>query len=152
MVKINFDAAVKDRKTSFGIIARDHEGFVLGGRAGVLNRNYNAEWTELYALEESIKLARENTWVRLEFESDCASLINHLRRPNIDFSTMGHRIWDLLNILNPRFSFMFKWAPRYCNKAADQLCSWALFNNCTKTFDMDYSMEIYNIVLNDAIN
>ncbi|MBA0577179.1 hypothetical protein Golob_027484, partial [Gossypium lobatum] len=81
MVKINFDAAVKDRKTSFGIIARDHEGFVLGGRAGVLNRNYNAEWVELYALEESIKLARENTWVRLEFESDCASLINRLRRP-----------------------------------------------------------------------
>ncbi|MBA0660345.1 hypothetical protein Goklo_012373 [Gossypium klotzschianum] len=30
MVKINFDAAVKDQKTSFGIIARDHEGFVMG--------------------------------------------------------------------------------------------------------------------------
>ncbi|MBA0809098.1 hypothetical protein Gohar_024776 [Gossypium harknessii] len=43
MVKINFDAVVKDRKTSFGIIARDHDGFVLGRRAGVLNRNYNAK-------------------------------------------------------------------------------------------------------------
>ncbi|XP_012441985.1 uncharacterized protein LOC105766997 [Gossypium raimondii] len=74
MVKINFDAVVKDRKTSFGIIARDHDGFVLGRRPGVLNRNYNAEWAELYALEESIKLARDNTWVRFEFESDCASL------------------------------------------------------------------------------
>ncbi|MBA0633562.1 hypothetical protein Godav_025030 [Gossypium davidsonii] len=36
MIKINFDAAVKDRKTNFGIIARDHEGFVMRDRAGVL--------------------------------------------------------------------------------------------------------------------
>ncbi|MBA0866096.1 hypothetical protein Goshw_017857, partial [Gossypium schwendimanii] len=151
-VKINFDAAVKDRKTSFGIIARDHDGFVLGRRAGVLNRNYNAEWAELYALEESIKLARDNTWVWFEFESDCASLINRLRRLNVDFSTMGHCIRALLNFLGPCFSFNFNWAPRCCNKAADQLCSWAITNNCTNTFDMDYPMEIHNIVLNDAIN
>ncbi|MBA0624613.1 hypothetical protein Godav_009943, partial [Gossypium davidsonii] len=36
MVKINFDAVVKDRKMSFGIIARDHDCFVLGRHAGVL--------------------------------------------------------------------------------------------------------------------
>ncbi|MBA0605352.1 hypothetical protein Godav_017938 [Gossypium davidsonii] len=124
----------------------------MGGRAGVLNRNYNAEWAELYALEESINLARDNSWARVEFESDCASLVNRLRRPNVDLSTFGHRIRDLLSNLNPRFSFNFKWAPRWCNKAADQLCSWALTNNCTETFDMDYPREIHNIVLNDDIN
>ncbi|XP_012435428.1 uncharacterized protein LOC105762054 [Gossypium raimondii] len=123
-VKINFDAAVKDRKTSFGIITRDHEGFVMGGRARVLNRNYNAEWAELYALEESINLAKDNSWARVDFESDCASLVNRLRRPNVDLSTLGHRILDLLSNLNPHFSFNFKWAPRCCNKAADQLCCW----------------------------
>ncbi|MBA0624764.1 hypothetical protein Godav_010056, partial [Gossypium davidsonii] len=34
MVKINFDTAVKYRKSSFGIIARDHDGFVLGVPGG----------------------------------------------------------------------------------------------------------------------
>ncbi|MFQ6629025.1 hypothetical protein Gotur_007779 [Gossypium turneri] len=152
MVKINFDAAVKDRKSSFGIIARDHDGFVLGGRAGVFNRNHNADWAELYALEESINFARENSWARVEFESDCASLVNCLRRPNVDLTNMGHRIWVLLNFLNSSFNFNFKWAPHCCNKAVDQLCSWAMLNNCTKTFDMDYPKEIHNIVLTDAIN
>ncbi|MFQ6629868.1 hypothetical protein Gotur_006467 [Gossypium turneri] len=36
MVKINFDVVVKDQKSSFGIIARDHDGFVLGGVLGCL--------------------------------------------------------------------------------------------------------------------
>lgn len=118
----------------------------------MLNRNYNTEWAELYMLEESINLARDNSWARVEFESDCASLVNRLRRPNVDLSTMGHRIRDLLNFLNPNISFIFKWAPRCCNKATDQLCSWAMFNNCTETFDMDYPKEIHNIIFNDAIN
>ncbi|XP_012442051.2 uncharacterized protein LOC105767072 [Gossypium raimondii] len=151
-LKINFDAAVKDRKTSFGIIARDHEGFILGGRAGVLNRSYSAEWAEFYALEESVNLAKENLWARVDFESDCASLVNRLRRPNVDLSTLGYCIRDLLSNLNPSFSFVFKWAPRCCNKAADQLCCLAFTNNCTETFDLDYPREIHNIVLSDAIN
>ncbi|MBA0855834.1 hypothetical protein Goshw_019833, partial [Gossypium schwendimanii] len=44
---------------SFGVVARDHEGFVLGGRAGVLENNAGAEWAELQALAECIELARE---------------------------------------------------------------------------------------------
>ncbi|MBA0865200.1 hypothetical protein Goshw_010011, partial [Gossypium schwendimanii] len=31
VVKINFDAAVDGRRMSFGVLARDHNGFVLGG-------------------------------------------------------------------------------------------------------------------------
>ncbi|MBA0660365.1 hypothetical protein Goklo_012388, partial [Gossypium klotzschianum] len=50
VVKINFDAAVNGQKMSFGLVARDHDGFVLGGRADVLDRNVQAEWVELHAL------------------------------------------------------------------------------------------------------
>ncbi|MBA0793929.1 hypothetical protein Gohar_018306 [Gossypium harknessii] len=33
-VKVNVDAVVVDNKTSFGVIIRDSDGFVLGGSAG----------------------------------------------------------------------------------------------------------------------
>ncbi|KAK5811810.1 hypothetical protein PVK06_027183 [Gossypium arboreum] len=33
VVKINFDANTTGRKMSFGLVARDHDGFVLGGKA-----------------------------------------------------------------------------------------------------------------------
>ncbi|MBA0717436.1 hypothetical protein Golax_005260 [Gossypium laxum] len=107
VVKINFDAAANGRKMSFGLVARDHDGFVLGGRADVLDRNVQAEWAKLYVLEESINLARAKNWLRLEFESNYASLVNRLSKTNVDFSTMGYRIRELLKLLDPSFSFNF---------------------------------------------
>ncbi|MBA0596509.1 hypothetical protein Gorai_013326, partial [Gossypium raimondii] len=43
VVKINFDAAVRGRKMCFGLVARDHDGFVIGERVGVLEINAGAE-------------------------------------------------------------------------------------------------------------
>ncbi|MBA0596517.1 hypothetical protein Gorai_013334 [Gossypium raimondii] len=65
VVKINFDAAVNGQKMSFGLVARDHDGFVLGGRAGVLDRNVQAEWVELHVQAKSNNLARAKNWLRL---------------------------------------------------------------------------------------
>ncbi|MBA0566934.1 hypothetical protein Golob_011706 [Gossypium lobatum] len=65
VVKINFDAAVNGQKMSFGLVAMDHDGFVLGWRAGFLDRNVQAEWVELHALAESNNLARAKNWLRL---------------------------------------------------------------------------------------
>ncbi|MBA0688485.1 hypothetical protein Goari_006269 [Gossypium aridum] len=107
VVKINFDATATGRKMSFSLVARDHDGFVLGGRADVLDRNVQAEWAKLYVLEESINLARAKNWLRLEFESNYASLVNRLSKTNVDFSTMGYRIRELIKLLDPSFSFNF---------------------------------------------
>lgn len=154
VVKINFDANTTGRKMCFGIVARDHDGFVLGGRAGVLEKNVQAEWAELHALEESISFAQTKNWTKLVFESDCVGLINRLNKTKVDFSTMGHRIKDILNILKQycNFDFSFGWAPRCCNKAADLLCKWANIQNCITDFNMDYPLEIHDIILSDAIN
>ncbi|MBA0692743.1 hypothetical protein Goari_010280, partial [Gossypium aridum] len=65
VVKINFDAAVNGQKMSFGLVAMDHDGFVLGWRAGFLDRNVQAEWVELHELAESNNLARAKNWLRL---------------------------------------------------------------------------------------
>ncbi|MBA0832464.1 hypothetical protein Goarm_016853, partial [Gossypium armourianum] len=104
------------------------------------------------ALAESLELAREKRWLKLELESDCANLVNRLKRARVDFSTYGFRIRQLLNSFEPCFNFNFVWTPRCCNKAADQLCIWAFKKNCSKVFDMDYPIEIHDVILKDAIN
>lgn len=152
MVKINFNTIANGRKMSFGLVARDHDGFVLGSRASVKDKNVQAEWAELHVLEESISFARTKNWLRLEFESDCVSLVNQLTRMKADFSTMGHRIQEILKLLDSFSNVSFVWALRCCNKAADYLCDWAIVNNCTKDFNMDYLLEIYDIILSDVIN
>ncbi|KAK5812336.1 hypothetical protein PVK06_027765 [Gossypium arboreum] len=152
MVKINFNTTTNGRKKNFGFVARDHDGFILGDRAGVWDKNVQAEWAELYALKESMSFARAKNWPKLEFESDCISLVNRLNRTKAEFSTMGYRIQESLKLMDQCFSFSFFWATSCCNKVADYLCKWATINNYTKDFEMDYPLEIHDIILSDAIN
>ncbi|MBA0873614.1 hypothetical protein Goshw_004708 [Gossypium schwendimanii] len=152
VVKINFDATANGRKMSFGLVARDHDGFVLNGRVGVMDKNVKGEWAKLHALEESISFSQTKNWLKLEFESNCISLVNRLNRTKADFSTMGHRIREIFKLLDLFSSVSFVWASRCCNKVVDYLCNWAIVNNCTKDFNMDYPSEVQDIILRDAIN
>ncbi|KAK5811784.1 hypothetical protein PVK06_027156 [Gossypium arboreum] len=152
VVKIYFDASPNDRKLRFRLVARDHDGFVLGGRARMVAQNVQAEWAEFHVLVESFKFARSRNWLKLEIETDCASLVNRLNRRWVDLSTMGYSIRENIKILDFCDSYIFVWAQRSCNKAADSLCKWAKALNCIKDFDMDHPVEIHNVILSDAIN
>ncbi|KAK5839648.1 hypothetical protein PVK06_008466 [Gossypium arboreum] len=152
VVKINFDATITGKKMSYRLVARDHDGLVLSGRAGVLDKNVQVEWAKLQALEESISSAQSKNWSKLEFEFYCVSLVNHFNKKNDDITTMGHRIQEIYRLMGPFYSFNFTWAPRCCNKVADYLCNWAKAKNCTMDFNMDYPSDIHELVLNDAIS
>ncbi|MBA0787838.1 hypothetical protein Gotri_027002 [Gossypium trilobum] len=79
-VKINFDAAVYKSKTDFGVIARDSEGFVIGGGHGFKNEEMTGDWAKLYALEESLKIARLLNITKVTFETDGAGLANRIKK------------------------------------------------------------------------
>ncbi|MBA0875364.1 hypothetical protein Goshw_030304, partial [Gossypium schwendimanii] len=79
-VKINFDAAVSKPKTGFGVIARDSEGFVIGGGYGFKNEEMTGDWAKLYAFEESLKIARLLNITKVTFETDCAGLANRIKK------------------------------------------------------------------------
>ncbi|MBA0670956.1 hypothetical protein Goklo_024874 [Gossypium klotzschianum] len=55
-VKINFDASVYNNKVNYGVIARDEDGFVLGGGRGLNERPILMEEAKCYTFKESIKL------------------------------------------------------------------------------------------------
>ncbi|MBA0850573.1 hypothetical protein Goshw_001810, partial [Gossypium schwendimanii] len=50
-IKINFDASVHGKLAYYGLVARDADGFVLGGRMGYVNKEMKVEWAELMAME-----------------------------------------------------------------------------------------------------
>lgn len=58
MLKINFDASIHGKKVHYGLVARDADGFVHGGRMGFVDKEMPIEWAELQAMEESLKVAR----------------------------------------------------------------------------------------------
>ncbi|KAG8493182.1 hypothetical protein CXB51_010592 [Gossypium anomalum] len=150
-VKINFDASVSGKRMYFGLVAKDSNGFVLGGRMGVLDKEVQIEWAEMLALEESIYLARLKRWNKVEMETNCVSLVNRYNNKNTDLTMFGHRMREIHMLLDSFNCFNFKWAPSCCNKIADKLCTLALANICTVNFNMDYPADIHDLVLNDAI-
>ncbi|MBA0748046.1 hypothetical protein Gogos_004902 [Gossypium gossypioides] len=56
-VKVNFNDTVTPNRIGYGMIARDEHGFLTGGGGGFKEEALTVEWAELYALEESLKLA-----------------------------------------------------------------------------------------------
>ncbi|MFQ6665641.1 hypothetical protein Gotur_032310, partial [Gossypium turneri] len=150
-IKINFDASVHDKKAFYDLVARDADGFVLGGQTGYVNKEVHIEWAELQAMEESINFARSNNWKNVDLESDCASLVNRFNRRQEDLTMVGHRLRDIKKQSHFSGQFNFCWAPRSCNKAADALCTWARTKNCCMVFNVNYLSCIHAIVLNDAI-
>ncbi|MBA0863585.1 hypothetical protein Goshw_023296 [Gossypium schwendimanii] len=51
-------AETLNNETSYGMIARDKDGFVIGGGGGFKEEVLTVEWAEIYAPEESLKLAK----------------------------------------------------------------------------------------------
>ncbi|MBA0579292.1 hypothetical protein Gorai_021553 [Gossypium raimondii] len=94
-IKINFRAIIYEKKAYYGLVARDANGFVHGGRMGYMNKELHIEWVELQAMEDSIKFALSNNWENVELESDCASLLNRFNRRQEDLTMLGHRLREI---------------------------------------------------------
>ena len=58
-----------------GVIIRDAEGGVVAALRKALPMHYPAEWTELFAMEQGVLLAREMAIQLAIFESDASFFI-----------------------------------------------------------------------------
>ncbi|MFQ6641616.1 hypothetical protein Gotur_016511 [Gossypium turneri] len=87
--KINFDATVSNEKMGYGMIVRDADGFVLGGSGSFKETVIDIEWVELIAFEESVKVAGDLNISKAVFESDCASLVNKIKKRGMDITILG---------------------------------------------------------------
>ncbi|MFQ6634958.1 hypothetical protein Gotur_012113, partial [Gossypium turneri] len=132
-MKINFDAAVSSKKMGYGMIARDSDGFVLGG--GVIDMDMHAEWAELKALEESLNFARAFNFHKVQ-----------------DITLLGYCTDVICKQLENFNSSNVIWANRCCNKITDYLCKQAIVNHCNLTFKLDYPLDIHDLVMKDLIN
>lgn len=79
-VKVNVDTDVSFGCIGFSAIARDHDGFVLGGYYGHARKFVDAIWAELEALFEGLNLASRLHVDNLILESDNAWLVNTVKK------------------------------------------------------------------------
>ncbi|KAK8690339.1 hypothetical protein V6N13_089032 [Hibiscus sabdariffa] len=88
----------------FGIVARDKDGFVLTGRALVLEGRHTPETIVAYTFQEGVKLALDNGWRQVTLEGDAIGIVHRLANPGLDLSTPAA-------ILNDK-SLHMRWCPQ----------------------------------------
>ncbi|MBA0664843.1 hypothetical protein Goklo_004790, partial [Gossypium klotzschianum] len=86
---VNVDSAVSFGCIGFGAIARDHDGFVLGGYYGHSRKSVDAIWAELEALFEGLNLASRLHVDNLILESDNAWLVNTVKKREQHVTILG---------------------------------------------------------------
>ncbi|KAH1040036.1 hypothetical protein J1N35_041779 [Gossypium stocksii] len=151
-VKVNVDAAVLIGCIEFGAIARDHDGFLLGGYYGHFEKFLEATWAELEALVESLNLASLLNVANLILESDNLMLVNTVKKRKQDVTILGQYVKQECKAFKNFDSVQINWIDRNSNNVAELLCNLVIKNKINLYFDMDYSLEIHNIIIHEAIN
>ncbi|XP_017629105.1 uncharacterized protein LOC108472096 [Gossypium arboreum] len=143
---------VVDGNVRYGAIARDHDGFVIGGSYSFVNKIQNMKWAEFDAFVEGLNLALKLKVDKLILESDSAFLVNATKKRDQDITILGCSIKKASRMFRNFTSVQVNWIGRCSNRAADFLCILAIKEKCNSYFNMDFPMEIHSIVINDAIN
>ncbi|MBA0878309.1 hypothetical protein Goshw_001437 [Gossypium schwendimanii] len=79
-VKVNVDASVSNGCRGVRVVARDHDGFVIGGYYNFKENSMDIIWAELEAFQEGLKLAEKLKVAQLIVESDSATLVNTVKK------------------------------------------------------------------------
>ncbi|XP_039054990.1 uncharacterized protein LOC120197572 [Hibiscus syriacus] len=99
-VKINVNGAFSTTKTmsAIGIVARDHNGMVLGGMCRQITPPFMAESTEMEAFTQGLKFTIENGWMDTIIIGDAISIVNRLFNRREDVSTITLLLNEAQNI------------------------------------------------------
>ncbi|PPD68865.1 hypothetical protein GOBAR_DD34256 [Gossypium barbadense] len=90
--------------------ARDSNGFIIGGSGGFKEKVMPAEWVELEAFEESLKVENRFNILKAVFELDYASLVNRVNNQGKDITVLGNSINEVCKQLEKFDSVKIAWA------------------------------------------
>lgn len=91
MVKINFDAIVTGKNMCFGMVARDFDGFVLGGRIGILDKGVQIEGRRCRLWKKASLLPSQKTGIKWSWSlTVLALLIASTKGTLIDYVGLQH--------------------------------------------------------------
>ncbi|KAH1082554.1 hypothetical protein J1N35_022315 [Gossypium stocksii] len=79
-VKVNVDAAISKGCKGISVVARDPDGFVIGGYYNFKETSMDVIWAELDALKEGLQLADRLKVARLILELDSITLVNTVKK------------------------------------------------------------------------
>ncbi|OMO92697.1 hypothetical protein COLO4_17377 [Corchorus olitorius] len=120
-LKVNVDGAF-DPGTSegaVGIVARDHNGCLIGG-TGMRVKVANAQAVEALAALKGCELARDKGWPRVIVEMDSAETYSDITRKSDRFNWKQATVYEEIKRIKCQLTqCKFSWVKRKANEAAN---------------------------------
>lgn len=145
-IKVNVDAAWANNCEGFGVLARDSDGFVIGGCMRFKKNMVSNTWAEMEAVRVGCLWVMDKNADNIILEGDCANAINRLNNNKEDITILRHYTTNIRKLVAHLHKFSFKWSARSSNKVVDRLSEIALRNQCNISFNMDFLCEIHGVV------
>jgi len=131
--KVNVDAAYRQEsgEAGIGMVIRDHMGRILLSAWKKVHSVGSAEEVEALACKEGLSLAAEWCPGPTILESDCASVVRYLARPEEQRSESYFVIKETMRSACNFPKVVFRHIGRACNKVAHELAQLAIrLNHC----------------------
>ena len=129
IVKVNFDAAFHQGsgESAWGFIARSDTCQFIAAAAGKSHNCRDALQAEAEACVAAVEGAATIGLHRVQFESDCKTLVTALQTKERDLAHVGVLLKEARSGCISSFeSYTFSFAPRSCNKVAHTLAQHGL--------------------------
>nr|XP_023870351.1 uncharacterized protein LOC111982965 [Quercus suber] len=128
-VKLNFDAAIRENKTSIAVVGRDNHGRVVLAWTDILDPG-GPLWGEAKAAYVAVNKAVESGFKKVIIEGDAWNVIDPLKdKKSSSEWTIDVRLQNILALCNLFEDVSFSFVKRAGNSSAHLLALWAAFCN-----------------------
>ena len=142
-VKLNFDAAIRENKTSVAVVGRDNHGRVVLAWTDILDPR-SPSWSEAKAAYAAVNQAVETEIKRAIIEGDAWNAITPLKDKKASFQwTIDVILQNILALCNLFNDVSFSFVKREGNSLTHLLALWVAFcNNSRLVYISDPSLLV----------
>jgi ribonuclease HI len=153
LIKVNWDAAIdiSGKRMGMGIIARDHEGYVLASMCSIKQFIVDPAVAEAYAALKAVEFCCDLGLWNILLEGDALEIVNALLLDDPSWSRYGHLIDDTKLLLQRFCSWEVQHVKRGANMAAHSLAKGALRQSLEQIWLEDSPVFIHDIVCAEKV-
>ncbi|KAL0455695.1 UNVERIFIED_CONTAM: hypothetical protein Slati_0908700 [Sesamum latifolium] len=151
VIKLNFYGALfqNGAEVGIGVVARDCQDDVRAWLSHRFPRHVEPELAEALAARNAIDIALKHRWPSIILEGDCLSLINRLKSPATDTSSIGPLVWNIKSAASTFHSISFNHVSRVGNSLAHNLAKFASVR--TEGLHQFSVADVQQFVLSDSV-
>ncbi|XP_062108098.1 uncharacterized protein LOC133818976 [Humulus lupulus] len=151
MIKINFDGAIFENESRYGVgfVARGHDGHLIEAKMKSNAGCLTSAVVEAIRVKEALSWKKDHNWQQVVLEADSLVVVQAIRNPYTMASPFGLLIDDCRSLLFNLNHVSLVFVKRFANKVAHFLARASCSYPNRSIQETDISPELYTLLQSD---